>query len=186
MENENTAEVITTPAAVPQPPPATPATPELSERFASLEASLAQRDSALAAAIKEIETLKQDFTTAENHHVSQIALASQEMELLKKDFINADTAHKDAVAEYRKLAVSSNPLFNPELLSGSTITEINAAMTRTQELVAKLQAKVASSFSAISIPAGAPERSGPDPSGMSPHDKISLAIQNDPSLRGTK
>ena len=186
-ENETvTAEVANTFEAAPLPTPATPATPELSERIASLEASLAQRDTSLAEAAQTIETLKQDFTTAETTHLSQAAIASQEIETLKKDFAAADTAHKEAVVEYRRLAVSSNPIFNPELLAGNSIPEINAAMSRATDLVAKLQAQIEATYKAISVPAGAPERSGPDASGLSARDKISLAIHNDTSSRVTK
>jgi len=178
-ENETkTAEVINTTAAASPPPPATPATPELSERIASLEASLAQRDTSLAEASQEIETLKKDFAAEDTAHKSYMADATQEIETLKKDFTIADTAHKEAVVEYRKLAVSSNPIFNPELLAGNSIPEINAAMTRAIDLVAKIRAKVEADYKAISVPAGAPERSGPDASGLSAREKISLAIQN--------
>ena len=149
-----TAEAISTTPAAPPPPPATSATPELSERIAALEASLAQRDTSLADATLVIEILKTDFATE-------------------------DTAHKEAIVEYRKLAVSSNPIFNLELLAGNSIPEINAAMARATDLVAKLRAKVEADYKAISVPAGAPERSGPDASGLSARDKISLAILND-------
>jgi hypothetical protein len=155
MENDTvTAEVANTIEAAPPPPPATPATPELSERIASLEASLAQRD-------------------------TELATVTQAHETLKKDFVTVDTAHKEAVTEYRKLAVISNPIFNPEMLAGNSIPEISAAMTRITDLAAKVRSKIEADIKSISVPAGAPERSGPDTSGLSARDKISYAIQND-------
>ena len=154
MENETkTAEAANVEAA-PPPPPATPATPELSERIASLEASLAERDTSLAEAAQAIETLK-------------------------KDFAAVDTAHKEAVTEYRKLAVRSNPIFNPEMLAGNSIAEINAAMARITDLAVKVRSRIEADIKAISVPAGAPERSGPDTSGLSPRDKIKHAIEMD-------
>ena len=152
MENETkTAEVANVEAA-PPPPPAPPATPELPERIASLEASLAQRDTSLAEAAHVIDSLKKDFATA-------------------------DTAYKEAVTEYRKLAVISNPIFNPEMLAGNSISEINAAMTRVTDLAAKVRSKIEADIKAISVPAGAPERSGPDTSGMSAREKIKHAVE---------
>ncbi len=174
-----TAEAISTTPAAPPPPPATSATPELSERIAALEASLAQRDTSLADATLVIEILKKDFATEDTAHKAYVADSTREIETLKKDFITVDTAHKEAIVEYRKLAVSSNPIFNLELLAGNSIPEINAAMARATDLVAKLRAKVEADYKAISVPAGAPERSGPDASGLSARDKISLAILND-------
>ncbi len=154
MENEtNTAEVNNVPA-VPPPPPATPAAPELSERIASLEASLAERDTSLAEAIKENDALK-------------------------KDFASLDTAHKEAVVEYRRLAVSSNPIFNPEMLAGNSIAEINAAMARVTDLAARVRSRIEADIKAVSVPAGAPERSGPDISGLTAREKIRHAIEMD-------
>ncbi len=154
MENETKTPEVVNVEAAPLPPPATPATPELTERIASLEASLAERDTSLALAVKENETLK-------------------------KDFADLDIAHKESVTEYRKLAVSSNPIFNPEMLAGNSISEINAAMTRVKDLAAKVRSKIEADIKSISVPAGAPERSGPDTSGMTAREKISHAIQND-------
>ncbi len=154
MENETKTAAVTNVEAAPPPTPAPPAAPELSERIASLEASLAERDTSLAEAIKENDALK-------------------------KDFAALDTAHKEAVVEYRKLAVSSNPIFNPEMLAGNSIAEINAAMARVTDLAAKVRSKIEADIKAVSVPAGAPERSGPDLSGLSAREKIKHAIEMD-------
>jgi len=154
MENETKTAGSSTPEAAPSPPPATPAAPELSERVASLEASLAERDTSLAEAVSANETLK-------------------------KDFAALDTAHKEAVVEYRRLAVSSNPIFNPEMLAGNSIAEINAAMARVTDLAAKVRSRIEADIKAVSVPAGAPERSGPDISGLTAREKIRHAIEMD-------
>ena len=153
MEIEtNKPEDQTTPAA-PPPPPAPSATPELTERIDTLEASLAERDTSLATAVAENETLK-------------------------KSIADLTTAHNAAVTEYRKLAVSSNPIFTADMLVGDTIPAINAAMTRITELAATVRSKIEADIKAISVPAGAPERDGPDTSGLSPRDKIKYAVEN--------
>ncbi|MFA5401146.1 MAG: hypothetical protein WC169_09680 [Dehalococcoidia bacterium] len=154
MENETKTAGSSTPEAAPPPPPATPAAPELSERIASLEASLAERDTSLAEAVSANETLK-------------------------KDLAALDTAHKEAVVEYRRLAVSSNPIFNPEMLAGNSIAEINAAMARVTDLAAKVRSRIEADIKAVSVPAGAPERSGPDISGLTAREKIRHAIEMD-------
>ena len=154
MENENATAGSLTPEAAPPPTPATPAAPELSERIASLEASLAERDTSLAEAVRENDALK-------------------------KDFAALDAAHREAVVEYRRLAVNSNPIFNPEMLAGNSIAEINAAMARVTDLAAKVRSRIEADIKAVSVPAGAPERSGPDISGLTAREKIRHAIEMD-------
>jgi len=154
MENETDTAGSLTPEAAPPPTPATPAAPELSERIASLEASLAERDTSLAEAVRENDTLK-------------------------KDFAALDAAHREAVVEYRRLAVNSNPIFNPEMLAGNSIAEINAAMARVTDLAAKVRSRIEADIKAVSVPAGAPERSGPDISGLTAREKIRHAIEMD-------
>jgi len=154
MENVTETAGSLTPEAAPPPTPATPAAPELSERIASLEASLAERDTSLAEAVRENDALK-------------------------KDFAALDAAHREAVVEYRRLAVNSNPIFNPEMLAGNSIAEINAAMARVTDLAAKVRSRIEADIKAVSVPAGAPERSGPDISGLTAREKIRHAIEMD-------
>ncbi len=125
---------------------------ELSVRIASLESAVKEKDTALTEAKKTIETQASDFAALK-------------------------TTHEAAVTAYKKLAVSSNPLFSTEMITGSTIAEIDASMHSIADLAGLVRAKLETEIKSVSVPAGAPERSAPDTSGLSPREKIKAGLQ---------
>lgn len=132
---------------------------ELTGKVTSLETSLTQATTALTEA--------------------QAKLTAQDA-----DIASLKTAGDEAVKAYRKLAVSSNPLFTEDVITGATIAEIDGAMVRVTDLAGKIKARVEAEIKSTIVPAGAPERSGPDTSGLSPREKIKQGLQDNPSLRG--
>jgi len=88
------------------------------------------------------------------------------------------SAMDDAVSAYRKLAVSSSPLYSDDMISGSTVEEIDASIKKVNGLVKKMRLTLEAELKDLTIPAGAPERSAPDLSGLSPRDKIKYGIQD--------
>lgn len=131
--------------------PASEAEQALAARVAELEGQLAAKDSELSEAKKTLDAQAADINTFK-------------------------TGNQAAVAAYRKLAVSSNPIFTEELLTGSTIEEVQACMQKVSGLAAGIRARLEAELKETIIPAGAPERSGPDTSGMSPREKIKQGL----------
>jgi hypothetical protein len=84
----------------------------------------------------------------------------------------------DTVSAYRKLAVSSSPLYSDDMISGSSVEEIDASIKKVNGLVKKMRSSLEAELKDLTIPAGAPERSAPDLSGLSPRDKIKYGIQD--------
>ena len=112
-------------------------------------------------------------------------LAAKDTELNEaKGLINQQTATNTglqesisaAVASYRKLAIGSNPIFSEDLITGSTIAEIDASVQKVNGLAAGIKTRIEAELKDTIIPAGAPERSGPDNSGMSPREKIKQGL----------
>lgn len=96
------------------------------------------------------------------------------------DLIALQGSHDSAVTAYRNLLISTNPaVFSEDCLPGITIQEIEASAKKVNDIAAKVRAQYQADIKAVTVPAGAPERSGPDASGLSPREKISLALQND-------
>jgi hypothetical protein len=151
------------PAAPPTPAPAVSeaggaagdpdAIGTLTARVAELEAQALEKDTALSEAKKTLD--------------ARIA-----------DIAALKTGNEAAVAAYRKLAVSSNPIFNDEMITGNTIAEIDSSMKKVTGLAEGIKVRLEAALKEIIIPAGAPERSGPDTSGLSPREKIKAGIQN--------
>jgi len=122
------------------------------ERIASLEAALAAREAELAEAKKTLD--------------AQAA-----------DIAGLQKSGTEAVKAYRKLAASSNPLFSEDVLAGETIADVDASMARVLDLAGKVRSRIEAEIKSVNIPAGAPERSGPDLSALSPREKIKLGLE---------
>jgi len=85
--------------------------------------------------------------------------------------------YEEAVTAYRRLAVSSNPLLSDELITGSTIAEVDASLARAAGFIGKIRSRIEEDLKNLAVPAGAPERSAPDTSGLSPREKIAEGVK---------
>ncbi len=139
------------PAAV--PPAVSEAEQKLTARVTELEGQLTAKDTELGEAKKTLDSQTQDFGVIK-------------------------MGYDEAVTAYRKLAVSSNPIFSEDLITGSTIAEVDASMKKVNDLAGNIKTRLEAELKETIIPAGAPERSGPDTSGFSPREKIKAGIQN--------
>ena len=96
------------------------------------------------------------------------------------DLLLLQGSHDSAVTAYRNLLISTNPaVFSEDCLPGVTIQEIEASAKKVNDLAARVRAQLQADIKAVIVPAGAPERSGPDTSLMSGPEKIRYAIEND-------
>jgi hypothetical protein len=95
------------------------------------------------------------------------------------DYDRLKAALDDTVSAYRKLAVSSSPLYSDDIISGSSVEEIDASIKKVNGLVKKMRSTLEAELKDLTIPAGAPERSAPDLSGLSPREKIKQGILSD-------
>ena len=122
------------------------------DRIASLEASLAAKTAELEEAKKTLDAQAIDI------------------DILQK-------SGAEAVKAYRKLAASSNPLFSEDVLAGDTIADVDAAMARVLDLAGKVRSHIEAEIKSVNVPAGAPERSGPDLSSLSAREKIKMGLE---------
>jgi RNA processing factor Prp31 len=136
--------------------------------------------------IARSEATRQSNTTApENKPDNKLAELESALNETKQslaartgDYDRLKAALDDTVSAYRKLAVSSSPLYSDDIISGSTVEEIDASIKKVNGLVKKMRSTLEAELKDLTIPAGAPERSGPDLSGLSPRDKIKYGIQD--------
>ena len=81
-----------------------------------------------------------------------------------------------AVAGYKTLVIKSNPDIIDDLIDGDTVESINESLEKAKNLVSRVRQGVEADMLKIKVPAGAPERSSPDLSTLSPAEKIRYAI----------
>lgn len=132
------------------------ATQPLQVRITSLEASLQEKEG-------ELETAK-----------TEVATATGELE-------GAKAAYEYAVADYKALVTGSNPLFTPDLISGSSIDEIKASTEKANAIVSKVKEGLETEAKALAglttIPAGAPAATPTDFSSLSSRAKITQGLE---------
>jgi hypothetical protein len=135
------------------------ATQPLKERIAALEADVKARG-------EEAEGLKTAVTEKD------------------KGFASLSQNFEAAVGAYRNQVLKSNPLIPAELVLGNTITDIDQAVAKATAIVGKIKENLTKEIQQTVIPAGSPGRTPPDPSGLSPKEKIAQGIQAKRKERG--
>ena len=93
------------------------------------------------------------------------------------NFEGAKAAYAYAVEDFKKLAAASNPLIPPEAIYGGSIEEIKMSLDRANKLVANVQESLAKQAQQNLVPAGAPQRTGPDLSALSTKEKITVGLE---------
>jgi len=118
------------------------------ERIQALEARLAQ----LEAAIEE-----------------EVQRRGQEAAALKEQL-------GATVGRYREMALAKAPEVPEELVKGETVEEIDASLAAAQALVERVKKQMEARAAAERVPTGAPARTPPDLSALSPREKIAYAL----------
>ena len=123
------------------------------------EATIASLEQALAGRDSEIAALKQSLDEAKQASVEVAKELSQ------------------TVAAYKELVVQANPGLVSEMIKGETIEEINESVKSAKALVERIKQEVGAENARARVPAGAPQRTLPDLSALSPREKIRYAME---------
>ena len=139
---------------------------------ADLESLMAQKDEELAKASARLIELEQAVAGKD----SEMATLQQSKDELEERLTTISDALAEAVASYKTVVVQANPEVIDELINGDTIEAINESLSKAKDLVSKVRQGVEAEISSAKIPAGAPERTSPDLSALSPREKIQYAV----------
>ncbi|MBI2860821.1 MAG: hypothetical protein HYX91_04860 [Chloroflexi bacterium] len=118
---------------------------------ARLEQMLAEREA-------DVSTLKQAIADREGRTAN-----------LERDLAST-------VAAYRALVIQTNPGLPGEMVGGDSVEEINRSLAGARALVQRVKEELEAETSRARVPAGAPPRTPPDLSALSPMQKIKYAI----------
>ena len=125
---------------------------EKDAQITELEQAVAEKDSALT-------TLKQASAETDAH-----------LTTLNDTLHGAISAYKTVVGQ------AANPSVPGELITGDTIEAIDQSLESAKTLVAQVRTTIEAEIAAGKVPAGAPARTLPDLSALSPREKIQYAI----------
>lgn len=130
-------------------------------RAAHLEETLAQlreEQSQLSASLREAQ--------------AQLAARDEELAALRQEVEALQASRKAAASKYRDALLASQPEVPPDLVSGETVEEVDQHLEAALRMVAQLRSHLESQAQALRVPTGAPARRAPDPSALSPAEKI--------------
>ena len=153
-------------------PPEVEESEQSGDRVAELKGLIAQKDEELTKANARIIELEQTAANLDSE-VATLKQAAAESEE-KLTTINRSLA--EAVAGYKALITQFNPEVLEELITGDTIEAINESLEKAKTLVSRVRQGLEAEITAGKVPAGAPVRTPPDLSALSPREKINYAI----------
>jgi len=133
-------------------------------------------ESSQALRVAELEGLvaqKDEELTRANAHITELEQAVAESE---EKLTTLKDSLAEAVASYKATVVQANPEVLEELVTGDTIESINESLNKAKTLISRVRQGLEAEISGTRIPAGAPQRTPPDLSALSPREKIQYAI----------
>lgn len=85
---------------------------------------------------------------------------------------------QDAVMKYRQALLDAHPVIPEQLLSGTTVEELEASLERARTAVEKVRQRLEEEMArSLAVPAGAPVRRSPDLSSLSTREKILYGLR---------
>ena len=155
-----------------QNPPEVEESGQSEDRVAELEGLVAQKDEELAKANARIIELEQTVANLD----SEVASLKQAVAESEEKLSTISHSLAEAVASYRALVAQSNPEVLEELITGDTIEAINESLEKAKTLASRVRQGLEAEITAGKVPAGAPIRTPPNLSALSPREKINYAI----------
>ena len=131
--------------------------------------TLASELDAKGAAISELEQVVADRD-------SDVAALKQALAESAEMLTNVRDSLAQAVSSYRALVVQANPDVLDELISGDSIEAINQSLEHAQCFISRVKQGLEAEAAKTRVPVGAPQRTPPDLSALSPREKIRYAI----------
>lgn len=145
---------------------------ELEGLVAEKDEELKAKDARLTEAEARIAELEQVIADRDN----ELATLKQAMAESDEALTNVKNSLAQAVASYRALVVQANPAIPDELITGDTIEAIDQSLESAKTLINKVREDIERGIASGRVPAGAPTRTPPDLSALSPREKIQYAI----------
>ena len=127
-------------------------------RIAELEAQVSQ----MSGSLEEREASVQKLTLALEERENTVSHLQEQLAL--------------ATSKYRSALLSSAPEVPEELVQGQAIEEIEASMAQARQMVERIRNQLEAQVASERVPTGAPTRSAPDLSALSPQEKIAYAL----------
>lgn len=137
-----------------------------------LESLVASKEKELASRDRQISKLEQ--TSADKD--GQITSLNQALAESEEQGKHLADSLAQAIAGYRSAVISANPEVPEKLINGDTIEAIDESLAKARKLVSQVRQGLEAEAMQSRFPSGAPVRTPPDLSALSPKDKIKYAV----------
>ncbi|MBI2855418.1 MAG: hypothetical protein HYX93_01050 [Chloroflexi bacterium] len=172
MAEEVTQTVEEEPTTAEESAPETPQAPP-EERIAELQAAVAERDARIAG-LEEALRLREARIIELDGSLDEVEGFLRERD---EELAAARAQLEQAVALYHSALLASEPDIPEELVKGATVTEIDASLAQARQMVERVRSQLEAQASQERVPLGAPARSAPNLSVLSPQEKILLGLR---------
>ena len=141
-------------------------------KMVELEGLIAQKEDELRLTNARIGEFEQALANRDG----DIATLKQSLDESDEKLAEVNDSLAQTAASYKALVITSNPVVPPELITGDTIDAINESVETAKALIGKVREGLEAEVAMAKVPAGAPLRTPPDLSALSPREKIQYAI----------
>jgi chromosome segregation ATPase len=138
-----------------------------------LQSETADTQARAQQAIGEAAELREQVRTSAEAATS----AAGDAATLREQLASAEERLRASAERYRDLVVRTEPALPAELIAGETIEDVDASVAAARDVVGRVRAHIDAQAQTARVPAGAPQRSGPDVSALSPEQKIRYGLE---------
>ena len=138
----------------------------LPQELVSSEAQLQQAQQAL-----------QERDEAAVRLTGALAQAQESLQEQAKSLQQTEEALRRTLGQYRNALLSASPEVPPELVQGDTAEAVESSLAQAQQVVARIRQQMEAKLAGERVPPGAPLRSAPDASSLSPTEKILYGLR---------
>jgi chromosome segregation ATPase len=107
----------------------------------------------------------------------EIAALKQSLEKVLQDSASLRQQLDETIAAYKEMVQQANPGLVADMVKGDTIDEITESVKSARALVEKVKQEVTAESARVRVPAGAPQRTPLDFSGLTSREKIKYAME---------
>lgn len=144
----------------------------LQTRLAEVEATASSREAEAVDLRRQLDAAKEELADRD----AALSTQAADNEALASAGAAAAERAKTAAQRYREAVLTREPELPADLVVGETVEEIDESLDRARQTVAQVRQHLEQQAQALRVPAGAPARSAPDLSALSPTEKIRLGL----------
>lgn len=145
----------------------------LQEQLADARAEVARLQHEAANASAKAAALRDELAASQSAREQAEADASS----LRAELEAAAERVQRAAQRYRELVVASEPALPADLIAGDDVDAVDASVEAARALVGRVRTHIEQQAQAGRVPAGAPARTGPDLSALTPEQKIRYGLE---------